>query len=123
MTDQSVWLGVTLIAFFGAIGAMVRYGASLLSTRLTGQARRGIIAVNVVGAGFAGFFLTVDQTWGTLVAIGLLGSITTFSTIAVWIADDIRRREPLAAVGMILNHLLLGLPAVLAGFLLGRFLG
>jgi CrcB protein len=120
MTDQSVWLGVTLVVFFGAIGAMIRDGASLLATRLTGEARRGIIAVNVIGAGIAGFLLTVDHTWGTLIAIGLLGSVTTFSTIAVWIADDIRRREPLAAVGMILSHLLVGLPAVLAGFLLGR---
>jgi fluoride ion exporter CrcB/FEX len=119
MTDQSVWMGVTLVVFFGAMGAMIRYGAGLLALRITGKARRGIIVINIVGAGIAGYLLTADGTWGTLIAIGLLGSVTTFSTIAVWVADDIRRREPLAAVGMILSHLLIGLPAVLGGFLLG----
>lgn len=121
MTEQSVWLGIALLVLLGAFGAIARHGLGLLSRDITHRARRGIIAVNVVGAGAAGYLLTVNHSLGTIVAIGLLGSVTTFSTIAVWIADDIRNREPLAAVRLILHHMMWGVPAVVGGFLLGRF--
>jgi CrcB protein len=122
MDELSIWVGVAMLALLGALGAISRFGASLLSTRLTGDARRGILLVNVGGAAVAGYLLTAESTLATLVAIGLLGSLTTFSTLAVWIADDIRSRAPLAAVWLILSHLVLGVPAVVAGYLLGYLL-
>lgn len=113
-----VMLGIVFLA--GGLGAVIRHAAIVTRQAGRSQVRRRITAVNVGGAFFAGFLVTIDNPVTVAVTVGLLGSLTTFSTIAVWLAEDIRRREPVQAVKVVLSHVLLGVPAVLAGFLIGQ---
>jgi len=123
MGSESLWVAAGLIALLGAIGALVRHGLNVIYATTPATYRRSIVAVNVVGGGLAGFALTVESVLGTVVAVGLLGSMTTFSTVAVWIAEDIRQRKPRSALWLSLSHLVWGVPAIVAGWLLGNFAG
>ena len=113
-----VMLGIVFLA--GAIGALIRHAAIVTRQPGPSQVRRRITYVNLVGAFFAGLLITLDNPLAIALTVGLFGALTTFSTIAVWLADDIRSREPVAAVKVVLAHVLLGVPAVLAGFLAGQ---
>jgi CrcB protein len=122
MTSLPLWLMLVLVAFAGGIGALIRYAATVTGKPRPGLVRRRITAINVVGAFFAGLVVTLDYPLAAVLTVGLFGSLTTLSTVAVWWADDIRRRDPLAAVKNVLVHVVLGVPAVLLGFLLGQIL-
>jgi fluoride ion exporter CrcB/FEX len=111
-----------VISLGGGIGALLRHAATSLGTPDSRQVRRRITAINVGGAFFAGVLVTIDHPLALAIVIGLAGSLTTLSTIAVWIAEDFRHREHLHAVKVLLGHILLGVPAVLAGFLAGQIL-
>ena len=113
-----VMLGIVFLA--GGLGALIRHAAIVIRSPHPHQVRRRITAVNMVGAFFAGVLITLDNPLAIAITVGLFGSLTTFSTIAVWLADDIRRREPVLAVKVLFSHVLLGVPAVLAGFLIGQ---
>ena len=113
-----VMLGIVFLA--GAVGALIRHAAIVIRQPGTSQVRRRITVVNLVGAFFAGLLITLNNPLAIAITVGLFGALTTFSTIAVWLADDIRRREPVQAVTVVLAHVLLGVPAVLAGFLVGQ---
>lgn len=111
-------LGIVFLA--GGIGALVRHAATVTGAPDPRRVRRRITAVNVVGAFFAGVLVAIDNPLAIAMTVGLFGSLTTFSTIAVWLADDIRQREPVQAVKIVLSHVLLSVPAVLTGALVGQ---
>ena len=80
------------VAGGGALGAMLRYSASLL----TGVGFFGIngpvatLIVNVCGGSLMGLFaglvaggLMVPEAWRAFIAIGLLGALTTFSSFSL----------------------------------------
>jgi CrcB protein len=119
MADAPVWLVVVAAIVLGALGAMGRWGLTVLSQKVTGHLRWGIVTANVVGSGFAGYLLALDHALGAVVAVGLLGSLTTFSSVAYTMAEELNRRAALPALGLLATHTLLGLPAVALGFLLG----
>lgn len=112
------WAVIVSVALVGALGALARHAVSSLPS-LRGRRPTGpIIAVNLVGAALAGFVAGVDHPLAWLVAAGIAGSLTTFSTVVVWMAEDMTNREPLRAVGLALWHVLGGIPVALAGFAL-----
>jgi CrcB protein len=89
--------GLVLIAAGGALGALARYGATGLAVRLLGAGfPYGTLAVNLLGCLAIGvvFYLWQDRAALSdaarqFVAIGFLGSFTTFSafgaeTFALW---------------------------------------
>jgi fluoride exporter len=122
MTDLSVATIIILIGIMGAVGAVIRHSLSVMFQRRPASYRFAITAANILGSGAAGFALTVDGPLATIFAAGFLGSLTTFSTIAVWIADDLRHRELASATTVIVGHLAAGVAAVAAGFAWGIFL-
>lgn len=122
MTALPLWAMLPLVAVAGGIGALVRHATSVTGKQEPSHIRRRITVVNTVGAFFAGALLVIDHPVAIALAVGLFGSLTTFSTIAVWWAEDIRQRESIRAIRSVLVHVAAGVPAVLVGFVIGQML-
>ncbi len=78
MTFIDLWM----IGIGGFFGAIIR---NLISTYLNrqGEIPRGTLVVNLAGALLIGFVfgLEIPQMWTLLLASGLAGALTTFSTM------------------------------------------
>ena len=113
--SAALWLGVGLL---GGAGAVARFLVdAAVARRVRGAFPTGILAVNLSGAFALGVLSGIvpgDDTH-TLLAGGLLGAYTTFST---WVADSHRLwsegRRGLAAANLA-GSLVLGLAAVWLG--------
>jgi CrcB protein len=117
-----------LVASAGAVGALCRYGVG------TWVGERSFpwatLAINVVGSFLIGVVLTVAPArhWSddlrTTLAVGLIGSFTTFSTFA-WEGIGLGRdgRVPAAALYLVASvglGLLAGVAGLTAGTALAR---
>lgn len=72
-----------LVAPAGALGALARYGTGRAVARITGLgAPWGVMAVNLLGAFLVGLVAGLAMGHGPflVLALGFLGSYTTFST-------------------------------------------
>lgn len=87
----SFW-GILAVAIAGGVGAVCRYGLDTLVQRNESRGPLGIFLVNVVaslamgllvGLGVAGVSAEGSEIVGTILAGGLLGGFSTFSTVAV----------------------------------------
>jgi fluoride exporter len=120
----------TLVAMFGAAGAVSRYALDGWISDLThGQFPWGTFVINVAGAFALGLLLALTTerllphpNWRIAIGIGYFGSFTTFSTYAyesVKLAED-------GAVGLALVNsvgmVALGMLAAFTGLALGRTL-
>lgn len=105
------------IAGLGAVGALLRWA---LSAWVTNYPRAlMIVAVNSLGALGAGLGIGADWgLWGTLLAAGLWGSLTTFSTLAVDVVEFSRSTRLRAGVTLLMLHVVGGVLGVWAGILL-----
>jgi fluoride exporter len=117
-----VWVILVLVCLMGGIGALVRHAATVVREPNATRVRWRITWLNMAGTFLAGVFVVIDHPVATALAVGLFGSLTTWSTIAVWLADDLRQRDLVAAVRLVLAHVLMGIPAVLVGVLTGQIL-
>lgn len=115
MSGVAVWLAA------GALGAAGAVGRFALDTVISARARAGmpwgILTVNVLGSAALGVLAGVEPGSGArfLLAGGLLGSFTTFST---WMLDSRRLVEAGRRRAALLNLALsagLGLAALTAG--------
>jgi len=120
--SAQLWVMLGVISVGGGIGALIRHAASVVGSPDPRQVRRRITAVNIAGALCAGALVTLDHPVALAISIALFGALTTLATIALWVAEDIRQREPVQAVKVVFSHVLLGVPAVLIGFLAGQIL-
>ena len=120
-----IWL---LVAAGGAVGSLLRFGAGRLAVHYLGAGSvMGTFAVNITGSFALGFFLAfalprtfISADVRALVAIGLLGGYTTFSTLSY---DTIRLLEAgdFVRAGInILGNVVVGLVAAYLGILSGR---
>ena len=71
-----------IIGIGGFFGAVIRYSISIYMNR-PGGIPRGTLAVNLAGALLIGivFGMEIPLMWTLLVASGLAGALTTFSTM------------------------------------------
>ena len=117
-----------LVAAGGALGALSRYAIDRAVVAYFGSTILGIFLINIVGSFLLGVFITAYDANGwpvstrALVAVGFLGSYTTFSTLtvaSVQLADggDFGR----AALNII-GSIVVGLAAAFTGILVGRAL-
>lgn len=81
------WLAVAL---GGALGAMGRYGFSLLLPNQIGQFPWATLIVNVLGSALIGLCYVlllekgiVSVQWRPFLMVGVLGALTTFSTFSL----------------------------------------
>ena len=111
-----------VVASGGALGAVSRYLASGWVQDASGSIFPwGTLAVNVAGSAFLGFALVWLQSTVAsaelrqFIAIGFLGSFTTFSTFSYEGLALLRDGEWWRAGGYVAGSVALGLAAVLAG--------
>lgn len=109
------WLALGAL---GALGALTRWGLMAVALRSGHPTLVGIVIANTVGSLLAGVLLAQPVSWSEPVAVGVLGSLTTFSTIAQGLAGDLEANA-LGRFGRALFiHLATGLSAVALGFVL-----
>lgn len=89
----------------------VRPGWATLQVNVVGSALLGVVAALVTTHGW-------DDRWLAVVGAGLAGGLTTFSTLAVELADDLRGQEVRVGLARLVGHLALGLGAAAAGYAL-----
>ena len=117
-----------LVAVGGAVGSVLRFAAGRVAVQLFGAGTVwGTFFVNVTGSFALGFFLAyalqrgeVSADLRAMVAVGLLGGYTTFSTLSY---DTIRLLESgdFGRAGLnIAANLAVGLGAAYIGILAGR---
>lgn len=117
-----------LIMFGGSLGAVSRYGTSLLAVRLFGaQFAWGTLIVNLTGCFLIGaaFTLADRVSWmGTLPRLffvtGYLGALTTFSTFGLESVNFFRAASYWPAAANVLANNLLGIGLVFLGMRVGR---
>lgn len=123
-----VSLNLLWIALGGSAGALSRYGATLLCTRLFGTSfPYGTLAVNLSGCFLIGLALGLAErgvvftpTVRLFFVTGFLGALTTFSTYAWESAASFREASfAIAILNIALNNIA-GLVLVFAGFWLTR---
>lgn len=120
---------IVIIFMGGGIGALLRYGASLLAERCWGNGVPGTFAVNMLGClalgalygAMQGRFLPGLSEEGRLFfAVGLLGALTTFSTLNWEIFSLLRAERFICAVAYLLLSVAIGLLCTCAGYCLAR---
>jgi CrcB protein len=122
-----VWL---MVALGGAVGAVLRYAVGRLAMTYLGPSTvLGTFLVNVTGSFLLGLFITlvlersplsVNARLVLMIAVGLLGSYTTFSTFSFESIRLIESGYVLRAGGSILGNVVVSLGAAYLGILLGR---
>jgi CrcB protein len=121
---------VVIIGMGGFVGANARYFVGgWVHARMGAGFPYGTIIINVSGSFVLGLFMELSQkllwneAWRLLVAIGLLGAFTTFSTFSYETLQLIAegRRYGLAALNAA-SSFALGLCACYLGLVLGRML-
>ncbi len=114
----------------GAFGAIARYWLSGMVSRLTSQHPFpwGTFTVNIVGAFILGMLMgatasgriLLQPTVRILVAVGLLGAFTTFSTFAYETLEAVRVGDLRFAVANVGASLIIGLAVAWAGIQIGE---
>lgn len=114
----------------GFLGAVARYWLSGVVQARWDTFPAGTLAVNVLGCLLIGFIssLVEGRQWFSpsaraFIEIGILGSLTTFSTMSYEVVELLRDGQARMAVLNIAANVLLGVSAVLFGRLVAKLLG
>ncbi|MGD2053893.1 MAG: fluoride efflux transporter CrcB [Gammaproteobacteria bacterium] len=117
-----------LIAVGGAVGAVLRYGASISVYSLLGRGfPYGTLFVNVSGSLLMGILsvlmlerFDIGPEWRAAILVGVLGSFTTFSTFSIETLNLLEQGDLMRAMANIVLSVLICLVAVWFGVLIGR---
>lgn len=109
-----------MIGIGGFFGAVIRYFISTYMNR-PGKFPRGTLAVNLAGALLIGFLfgMEIPRIWVLLLASGLAGALTTFSTMNKEMIELWRNDEKKQAVNYLLFTYGGGLALVVVGYVVG----
>ena len=117
-----------LVAFGGAFGALFRYAIDRAVIAYMGPTVFGIFLINITGSFLLGVFATAYDAgeWPVstrfLIAVGFLGSYTTFSTLTVSSIQLADGGDFARAALNIVGSIVVGLAAAFVGILVGRAL-
>lgn len=122
---QIIWIAVA-----GAMGAVCRWGISRAGYALLGGGFAwGTLIVNATGCFLLGFLMhfglisdKLSAEARTAIAVGFLGSLTTFSTFSYETINYLEDGSWTLAFVNISTNLVIGLGATLAGLTLSRTL-
>jgi CrcB protein len=122
--------GYLLVAAGGAVGASLRYGATLLFARPdTGAFPWHTLGVNVLGAFALGLLMgalpesAAAERWRLFLGVGILGGFTTFSAFSLEALSLAQSGSWWASSGYVLGSVAAGLAGVTVGHAIGRALG
>ncbi len=118
-------LSLAVVALGGALGGMARFGIGAAFDRWLGDGIPwGTLVVNVTGAFALGWVAALVWDHGTTLwaalAVGVLGSYTTVSALALQVAVLTEERAWGRAAAYLAATLVLGLAAVGLGFAVGQ---
>ena len=119
---------LVFIAIGGAVGAVLRYSASISLYSLLGRGfPYGTLFVNVTGSLLMGLLsvlmlerFDIAPEWRAAVLVGVLGSFTTFSTFSIETLNLLEQGDLMRAMSNIVLSVLVCLAAVWFGVLIGR---
>ena len=103
---------IIYLALAGALGALARWGFSGLCLRVLGQSFPfGTLGENLLGCFLIGVvmelaeqFATIPAEWRTVIAVGFIGTFTTFSTFEFETYRLVRRGDFIfAAINLAVN--------------------
>lgn len=108
----------------GGIGAVLRYGATQAAVAKLGSALPGTLVVNVLGClamGAALGYMQLRPAWVSeevrlFITTGLLGALTTFSTLNMELFNLLRAGRLGCALAYLGLSLLLGMLATAGGY-------
>jgi len=108
----------------GALGALLRYGATTLSGRTRANLPWAVLLVNAVGSLVGGIVIGLAQSGAIgadarlVVLSGFAGGLTTFSTFSVETVQLALAGRWRTAIGSVAANLALGIALAVAGFAL-----
>ena len=119
---------ILLVALGGAVGSVFRYLAGILAVRLAGVSFPwGTMAINILGGFLMGVFVEVlarrfdaSNELRLLVAVGVLGGFTTFSSFTLDFAVLWERGALVPAFGYALASVIGSIAALFLGLWLAR---
>lgn len=113
---------IGFVALGAGVGAVLRYALTQLGKKLWPTRPWMTMLINVSGAFVAGWVsaLALPESMRLLVATGLLGGYTTFSTLHVDALGLVNNHQRAVAMGYYVGTVLLGVSACAAGIWLGR---
>ena len=115
---------VFLVMLGGSIGALSRYGVSLLAVKLFGtRFPWGTLIVNLIGCFFIGLAFALAERGSSVMSpsmrlflvTGYLGGLTTFSAYAVETTNALGAPNTVSAILNVAANNLLGVALVLLG--------
>ena len=113
----------------GGLGSVARYLVGMLTFKTFGSGLPyGTFTVNVIGGfimgcltGFLAFKGGADQErWRVLIAVGVLGGFTTFSSFSLETALMLERKQYGVAAGYVAGSVALSIGALFLGLLAAR---
>jgi CrcB protein len=115
---------VAAVLAAGAVGALLRYGATRLARPRSAGIPLAVLVVNVVGSLVAGVAAAspIGEDLRLVVITGFAGGLTTFSTLSVETVQLVLDRRTGVAVASIVANLLMGAGAAALGWWLGGLL-
>jgi len=126
-------LEIALVALGGMLGALSRYGLTILGKWLLGPPPEGTdhfpyatLGINLAGCLTIGFLLPLFRAQALhpvvyySLTVGFLGAFTTFSAFGLDTVDLAEKGQWSAAIANVALSLVLGIAAVCLGLWLGR---
>ena len=120
---------ILLVMAGGSIGALSRYGVSLLAAKLFGtKFPWGTLIVNLSGCFLIGLSFALAERGISIMnpsmrlffVTGYLGALTTFSTFGLETVNSMRAGTHLVTVANFLSNNVIGAALVFLGMLVGR---
>ena len=112
---------VSAVAAGGAMGALARWAMDVAGQRLGWSPWALLVVVNVAGAFALGWFVAGRERTAShplvvpFMAVGFLGSFTTFSAFTVEAVEGVRAGNGVGAIVFVVGSMALGLAAAIAG--------
>ncbi|MGD9974430.1 MAG: fluoride efflux transporter CrcB [Desulfatirhabdiaceae bacterium] len=120
---------ILLVMIGGSLGAISRYGMTLLAARLFGSRFPwGTLAVNLAGCFLIGLAFSLADRGSHVMnpsarlffMTGFLGALTTFSTFGLETVNSLRLESALIALANVLSNNIIGLALVFLGMWFGK---
>ena len=113
---------VLLVGLGGAVGAMLRYGMTLLACALDWSGNMGTFLVNIIGSFIMGLLISCfgQGPWLLMATVGICGGFTTFSTFSMQSVTMLQQEKYGSALLYIVGTVVICIFAAFIGYLLGQ---